>query len=581
MTPVVGMTEANERSRAATARYRGVDRLAGLVPWHPQADPKLDRSLTFLGWPVDAETVQRAGDASGILSTVAGSCIALGFGFGAVGLGLALAAGTAVAAAARLVPRTLATTRRTRALGGAPGLVSRAVLRMRLTPTPELAASFAAETGRGRLAASLAAHARRANGTGRTGLSEFADEWADWFPALRRAMMLVESAGHAKPNQRARALDTAIEVTLEGTRSTMADFAASVRGPATALYAFGVLLPLALIALVPAAGTVGVDVPLVAIVVGYDLVLPACIGAGGAWLLARRPVGFPPTPIPRTHPDVPDDGWRAVAAALVTGMTAWVVAGTVVEPWVAWLVGPATAVGAGLVVRYRPMTRVREQTRDVERGLPDALSLVGREVRRGRAVETAMDDAAALIDSATGDVLAEATRTQRQLEVGVRESLLGEHGALATVPSERARSTAELLALAASEGAPAGPALVAMADHLDDLQAMEQAVRRDLQEVTSTLANTASVFGPLVGGATVTLANRMGADGPLSGGVPPTGLGLAVGAYVLVLTVVLTALSTGLSRGLDRSLVGYRVGRALLVASTTFCLGQVLTRVLV
>jgi Flp pilus assembly protein TadB len=555
--------------------------LARLAPWEPETDAELDRSVAFLGWRVDGETLQRAGDGAGLVAAAVVAVPALVLGLGTLGFGLGLATGASVAAGARLVPRLLATTRRTRAVGEAPGLVSRAVLRMRLSPSPERAAAFAAETGRGRLAASLEAHVRRARGTGGTGLATFADEWAAWFPAMRRALTLVESAGGARPDQRARALDSALGVTLDGTRETMADFAASVRGPATALYAFGVLLPLALVALLPAAGTVGVDLPLAAVVVAYDVVLPAAIVAASGWLLARRPIGFPPTPVPRSHPDVPDGRWRAPLAGVTAGGAAWVVAGRVVTPWSAWLAAPGVGVGVALLVYYRPMIAVRERVRAVERGLPDAIALVGREVSRGRAVETAMAEAADLLDSETGGVLAEATRTGRRLEAGVAESLLGEHGALATVPSERARSTAELLALAAREGQPAGPALVAMADHLDDLHEVERTVRRDLRQVTSTLSNTASVFGPLVGGATVTLADHMSADGPLSGGLAPDALGLAVGAYVLVLAVVLTTLATGLERGLDRSLVGYRVGRSLVLAATVFPLGLVGTRLLV
>jgi len=552
--------------------------LAGVVPWEPDPDQALARSLSFLGWDLDAPTLQRAGDAAGIAVGVVLALVAALAGTGTVGLGFALAAGTVTAAAARLVPRALATARRTRALGQAPELVSRAVLRMRLTPSPETAAAFAAETGRGRLAESLGAHADRARGTGRSGLSSFAEEWAEWFPALRRALSLVESAGNARPEERSRSLDSALTVTLEGTRDTMAEFAASVRSPATALYAFGVLLPLALVAMVPAAGTIGLEVPLWAVVLVYDLFLPAVLAAAGGWLLVRRPVGFPPTRVPRSHPDVPDDARRSLLAAALAAPVAWVVVRLTVGAWTAWVATPAAALGGGLVVHFRPMTVVRKRVRAVERGLPDALALVGRDVGRGRAVETAIADAAETLDTATGAVLADAARKQRQLEVSVRESLVGEHGALSTVPSQRARGTAELLALAASEGKPAGPALVAMADHLDDLQGVETAVRRELQGVTGTLSNTATVFGPLVGGATVTLAEQMSAAGPLSGGLPPAGLGTAVGAYVCVLAVLLTTLATALEHGLDRSLVGYRVGRALVAAAVVFPASIVATR---
>ncbi|WP_415380821.1 type II secretion system protein [Halosimplex sp. TS25] len=553
-----------------------VEALASVPPWTPETDPEITRAVAFLDDDLDPETVLRAGDGAAVVAAVAivVPLIAL-FGAPSVALAAGLLVGTAVAAVARYLPHVLATARRTRALGTAPELVSSAVLRMRLTPTPETAAAFAADTGGGRLAGSLAQHVRRARGTGQSGLSSFADEWAEWFPALRRALTLVESAGSAPAEERERALDAALDVTLDGTREAMAEFAASVQGPATALYAFGVLLPLALVALLPTAGTVGVEVPLAAVVLGYDIFLPAALIAASAWLLSRRPVAFPPTPITRAHPDVPDRRWPAPVAGLAAAAGAWRVVGRVAAPWTAFVTAPMVGLGVALLVAYRPMTAVRDWVEAVEAGLPDALYLVGREVGRGRAVEAAIDDAVELLESATGEVFADAARQQRQVRAGVRESFIGEHGALAAVPSERARSTAELLAVAASEGQPAGPAIVAMAAHLDDLRGVEREIRRDLERVTSTLAHTAAVFGPLVGGATVTLAEQMSSDGPLTAAVSPDALGIAVGIYVAALAVILTVLATGLERGLDRSLVGYRVGRALCLASVVFVAGLV------
>jgi hypothetical protein len=130
--------------------------------------------------------------------------------------------------------------------------------------------------------------------------------------------------------------------------------------------------------------------------------------------------------------------------------------------------------------------------------------------------------------------------------------------------------------------------------------------------VTGTLTNTAAVFAPLVGGATVALATGIdavdagglgagataGADAlGGAGGVGDPGtvgaeasgttsgagaksdsasalsvpvLGQIVGAYVLILAALLTALATGLERGFDRTLVAYRVGIALPTAAATY-----------
>ena len=224
-----------------------------------------------------------------------------------------------------------------------------------------------------------------------------------------------------------------------------------------------------------------------------------------------------------------------------------------------------------MLVRYRPVIRVRNRAAELEDSLPDALYLVGRRVSDGIAVERAVADAAEELGGIAGETFESAARRQRQLQVGVEAAFTGEHGALDTVPSQRAESAARLLGMAASAGPPAGRALVETADHLDELQRVEREARRSLGRVTSTLSNTAAFFGPLVGGATVALADSVGTTEALDGGTPETaGLGLAIGAYVLLLAVLLTAVSTGLQRGLDRATVGYRIGAALCTATVTY-----------
>lgn len=562
--------------------------LAQLYPWgvgvddsdsdpHAGRDPDsrpdsdLDRALAFLDVPpgIDSSALVRAGYGAAMLVTVAG-LVAVAFvpeHLRTTVAGTTVALALAVPSAFRRGPVIVATARRTAALGAAPALVARAVLRMRIEPASERAADFAAR-GPGRLPASLGEHVREAHGTPRSGLAAFGASWADWNPALRRAVLLVESAADASPGERGRTLDRAMDAILDGTRDKMATFAERVRGPTTGLYAFGVLLPLALVAVLPAARIAGLGLSVPALVVVYDLLLPAVLVGAGGWLLVRRPAAFPPPAVSRAHPDVPDRRWPALAAGGVAGLLA--LAGTAPLPgWTRWIAVPGAGVGAVLVALFRPVKLVRDDARAVEDHLTDALYLVGRRVSDGTAVETAIADAAPEVAGRTGEMLADAVGVQHRLRIGVRESFLGDHGALADVPSPQARSVAALLALATREGRPAGRAILSMADHVEDLQRVEREARRELASVTGTLRNTAAVFGPLVGGATVALADGM-AGGTLGEPLPTAALGLAVGSYVLLLAAILTALSTGLERGFDRALVGYRVGLSLLSAVGAF-----------
>lgn len=494
-------------------------------------------------------------------------------------------------AAGEWLPDLLWTARRTRALGSAAGLVGRLVLRMRLDPTVESAVAFAADRD-GSLARSLAREVRRARGTGRSGLDAFADRWADRFPSLRRACSLVVAASSAAPASRERSLDRAVAAVREGTRERAEAFAADLRGPATALYAFGVLLPLALVGVLPAAGVAGVGVSLATVVLVYDLFLPLGLLAAAAWLLARRPVAFPPPTVSRAHPAVPDDERGAVLAAVATGCLGAAL-GALVTPWLAPVTGVGGAVGAGLVVAARPYVRVHERVRAVERGLPDALTLVGRRVAEGVAVERAVADASERLDGPTGEAFALAARRQRQLAVGTERAFGGEHGPLADLPSERLADTVELFSVAGQEGAPAGGALVAAADLVEDLRGVEREARRSVRRVTRTLANTAAVFGPLVGGVTVGLAGRLstgaratssvaGTPGvvPTADPLPVAGLGLVVGVYVCWLAVLLPTLSTGLARGVAPALVAERVGQSLLAAVALYAAAFAVTTAL-
>lgn len=476
---------------------------------------------------------------------------------------------------------------RTRALGAVPSLYVRLVLRLRVEPSLGRAVHFAARAGDGRLSEALESHAHHADGTPEAGLRSFAAAWGEWEPSIERASALVVAASRAPADARQRGCERALETVLDATQERLARFASDVRAPVTGLYAFGVLLPLALIGVLPAARVAGVAVPTAALVALYDVVLPVGLAAAGLWLLTRRSVAFPAPRVTRAHPAVPDRRLRAVFAGIFGGAGAGVVA-YALRPWSAPLVAVGVGVGLALVVSVGPARDVHGRIRELERGLPDALTLVGRRVGEGVSVERALRATADELPGTTGELFSAAVSRGDQLRIDVHGSFLGPRGVFRDVPSRRARDVATLLTLAATEGQPAGDVLVAAGDHLRELRRVEREARRELAAITGTLTNTAVLFGPLVGGVTVAMAGTLGATSPdstvetvsstaagVGAGIPPAVLGRAVGLYVLLLTAELTALSTALERGLDTTLVAYRVGVALPVASLTYLVAVV------
>jgi len=549
------------------------DRLAGLYPLPVDPGPEFRRAVRFLGLEVRPAELLAAGYALSGLGAVAlaGLSLLLAPALRPAGLLVALACGLAGSYAAGWLPRLCATARRTRSLGAAPDLVARAALRMRVTPAPERAAAFAADTGRSRLAAALGRHVRAARATDDTGLETFAEEWEAWFPSLGRALALVEAAGAVSPDRRGAVLDRALDAILDGVRARTREYATGITAPATALYAFGVLLPTALVALLPAARTAGLAVTPLSVAVVYDLVVPLVVLTAGAWLLARRPVAFPPPRVTPAHPAVERAlGTRTVLLAGATaGVLGWLVAAQVAPGWAPPLVALGWGVGGALWLSLRPVGAVHERVRAAERELPDALALLGRRVAAGESIEQAVGAASREVTGPLGDALAAGARRQRRLQVGIRAALLGEHGALGTLPSRRLRGSVAMVALAGREGQPVGGALLSLADHVGRLQRVEAEARAELDSVRSTLRSTGTVFGPLVAGATVALAAGMTGSGFIGGSGMPW-LGGVVGVYVLVLAVLLPALAVGLERGLDPALVGHAVGKALCVSVTVY-----------
>ncbi|ELZ74324.1 hypothetical protein [Haloferax larsenii] len=550
--------------------------LARLSPVSVDPGDELTQSLAFLTADLDAQTVVDAGYGASVPAGLVGGLLAALVGVPPLTIGLVfLAVAMGATHAIHTAPVWLARLHRTRALGRAPELVGRLVLRMRLEPSVERAAVFAANAGDDALANSLDTHVERARGTPTSGLGEFAAAWRSWFPALDRATALVETAADVPAGERDRTLERAHEVVRVETRDRLATFVGEVRGPITAVYAFGVLLPLALVGALPAARVAGVGVGVAHVVALYDIVLPVCLFAAVAWVLVRRPVAFAPLSIDASNPAVEDTRLLAAVAGLVAGGAGFVGANALVAPWAAPLGAVGLASGAALVVGSRPVVKLRERVRAVEDGLSDAMYLVGRAVGEGEAVESALARAAETTPGATGDLLSDAVGVQRRLRVGVVDSFCGDHGVLESLPSPRVASVVTLLGLAAHEGRPAGRAIVSMADQLDALARLDAEARRELATVTETLSNTASVFGPLVAGATVALADGMAPARTLdqtavTAPLATADLGLAVGVYVLLSAVLLTTLSVGVANGLDRHLVATRVGRALLSATVTF-----------
>lgn len=540
---------------------------------------RLDRLVNRLEWLVDGEEPPDFGSCpclvtvgsvltSVVLVVTVVSVLVLPGGARRSALGTGVALVGSIAYATWTAPGFVARFRRRTAAGASPELVAYAVLQAQLTPSLERAARFASDQAGGELGRSLGRWTTGAT-TGREGWERFASEWSALDESLPRAVSLLVAGVESTPPARGALLDRALETVLAGSRERVASFASAVRAPATGIYAFGVLLPLAMVGLLPVAASAGVGVSPAAIAVLYDGIIPLGLLGASAWLAVRRPpVSRPPSGIDAVRS--PRSARNTIAIAAGVGVATAAVARFVVPVWTIWVLVPGVSIGIALVYWFDPVRERRRTVETIETGVPDAVTLVGHRLAAGDPLESAVTVVGDRLSGETAEVFRAGTSIHHRLRVTIDEAFTGPVGALSDYASPRTETAIALIVAAARNGTAGGETLVTVSTYLRELDDVEREARRELARTTDTLRQTALVFGPAIAGVTVALATGMGSLGDTGQAVSIPALGSVVGVYVLMLAVVLPALSVVLERGLDGALVGYRVGVALVSASTIY-----------
>ena len=164
-------------------------------------------------------------------------------------------------------------------LGDIPEILSYIVMSMKLVPNLEHAVLFAARNSERPLAKDLKKLTWDLNlriySSMDDALLSFADLWGRNSEYFKRSLHLIKSST-AEPDeaQRIITLNRALDISLEGTESLMDSFAAKLKTPSYILYSIFILIPLALVALLPAVTVVGMKPETMDLVLLYDLDFP-------------------------------------------------------------------------------------------------------------------------------------------------------------------------------------------------------------------------------------------------------------------------------------------------------------------
>ncbi len=505
-------------------------------------------------------------------------------------------------------PKRKATYTKIHSLGDVPEIVSYVVMSMKLNPNMERALTFAVCNSKRQLSKDVRKlmwdMQMRAYDSMDDALTTFANNWGSYSEHFKRSVFLIKSStAEREEAMRTISLNRALDVVLAGTKSLMRAFSSTLHSPTLILYSIFVMVPLALVAMLPAASIVGLRINVIQMVLLYDVLFPLVTLIYAHSILMKRPAAFSPPDIPNDHPLVsqyPRWAWAAGALAICT-----IVAST-------YLLLPEEIMGLPRTIMllwgvtalisiycwgvYGPYKRIRDDIVAMESEFADSLFVLGRRVSEGRSPEEAFAYTAHMVHgSVIGRAYRKASFNIRCLRTTLRDAVLNEeYGAFSDVYSDRIRATISMLVeTSGKSGQIAGTSVIKLADHLKELQSIEDEIRKMLYTMTSMLKTTCVAFAPFIGGVTLALSMAVSSIliktlGELNSipdfqvpyisiipkmSAPTISSGefvLIVGIYILLLVIVLLRFVGGIEYGDDRYEFMYSIGKILPLSIAVF-----------
>ncbi len=500
-------------------------------------------------------------------------------------------------------PKRRAAYMKVHSTGDVPEVISYIVMAMKLNPNIELALKFAASNSKRQLAKDVKKLMWdlqvRAYDSLDMALGEFASEWGGYSEHFKRSIFLIKSAaGEREEAMRTITLNRALDVVLQGTKGLMQSFSSALHSPTLILYSIFVMVPLSLVAMLPAAAMVGLRVNAIELALLYDLLFPLATLVYAHSILMRRPAAFTPPDIPDLRQALPSWAWAALALSFGAAISllyffplALPLSRSIFPIW-----GATAAISIYCLGVYTPYKRLRDDIKRMEDEFADSLFILGRRVSEGKPPEEGFAYTASMISgTSVGKAYARAAYNIRCLRTTLRDAVLSpEYGAFSDVYSDRIRATIGMLVESSGKsGEIAGNSIVKLADHLKELQSIEDDIRKMLCTMTSMLRTTCMVFAPFIGGVTLALSQS------ISGVVADTlaGMGdmpesarqyfpmvpefsapmvssdqfvLIIGLYLIMLVIILLRFVSGIEHGDDRYEFMYSVGVVLPVAIAVF-----------
>jgi len=538
-------------------------------------------------------------------------------------------------------PKTYSHYVKIHSLGDIPEIISYLVMYLKLVPNLENSVKFAASESSTPLSKDLKKmlwdmEIRIYHGIN-DAISSFAGYWGQFSDHFKRSLHLIRSSVQEKnESQRFITLNRSLDVALDGTREMMNKFANKLHQPTMFIYSIGIMIPLSIIAMLPAAGLIGLNITIFQVFFLYDVILPLVIFFYTRKILLSRPATFNPPKIPNDHPDlIKINKKKRLIISFIFGFIVslpgiiflflpYVYSNSTnqiirfiisdnglnnyfpVTLFIIW--GFTLFISTYAISVYRPYKKIRDDIKQIEKEFGDALYILGKRISEEKSPEESFVYTAKTMEgSKISEVFNQTAYNLTAMHTNIKDSLFNsEYGSLKHVYSDRIRAIMKLFVEGIQKSQKAvSISIIRIADHLKELQQVENRIKDSLYSLTSTLRSTSAVFAPLIAGVTLAITKLIttiieSMSGKLSsdvlGGsnsvlysvansftlenIRPEFFTLVVGIYIIELVFLLTRFTNGIDEGDDKVEYMYMLGRVLPTATLVLTVTVVVSQIL-
>ncbi len=539
-------------------------------------------------------------------------------------------------------PKTYAKYIKIHSLGDIPEITSYLVMYLKLVPNLENSVKFAASESSTSLSKDLRKmlwdmEIRIYHGVD-DALTSFATTWGEWSEYFKRSLHLIRSSIQEREEaSRIITLNRALDVSLDGTRELMNKFASRLHQPTMVIYSIGIMIPLAVVAMLPAAGLVGLQVTIIQVFILYDIILPLFIFFYTRKILLSRPATFNPPVIPNDHPDlIHINKKRRMIYSIMVGFLVslpgvffvllplfypngssnsvlnFIVSADGLNTYfpvtLFFIWGFTAAISLYCISVYHPFKKVRDSVKQIEREFSDALYILGKRINEEKSPEESFLYAAETMQgSEISKVFHQTGYNLTALHTDIKDAMFSkEYGSLKHVYSDRVKAIMKLFVEGIKKSQKAvSISIIRIADHLKQLQEVENKIKDTLYNLTSTLRATVTVFAPLIGGITLSITKLItNILSDMSGKLPdqstmhsagstpsiatsfsiqnvrPEFFVLVIGIYIIELIFLMTRFTNGIDEGDDKATYMYNLGRIMPVSIAVFTITVILGQML-